>query len=98
MDLRVTLLQAANQIQIPLERKIGMQAAYDVKFGGAFGYAVGGAGPDFFLAEGVGAGGVFVAAESAEAAVGDADVCGIDVAIDVVIADVAVALFADVIG
>ena len=75
-----------------------MQAADDVKFGRAFGDAFGRARPDFFERERVCAGRVRVAAKSAELAVRAADIGRIDVAVDVVIADVAVALFADMIG
>src|SRR5690348_13133074 len=75
-----------------------MQAADDVKFRGALGDALSGALPDFFLRVGVSAGGILVTAKGAEAAMGTTDVRRIDVAIDVVVAGVAVALFADVIG
>ena len=75
-----------------------MQAANHVEFGGAFADALFGALVDFFEREGVGAGSVGIASESAQLAVGDAHVGGIDVAIDVEIGDVAVAFFAYVIG
>jgi len=75
-----------------------MQAAHNVKFGSTLGDTSRGAGKNFIERKRVGPGRVGRAAESAEFAMRDADVGGIDVAIDVEIADVAVALFADVIG
>ena len=75
-----------------------MQAADHVKFGGAFADALFGALPDLFEREGVGAGRVGVAAEGAELAMRHADVGRIDVPVDVEVADVAVALLANVIG
>ena len=75
-----------------------MQAADNVNFRGAFANALRRALVHFFEGEGVSAGGSGIAAESAELAMGHTNVRGIDVAVDVVISDVAVALFADVIG
>src|SRR6202171_6805747 len=75
-----------------------MQAADDVEFGGAFADALFGALVDFFECKGVSAGSVGIAAESAELAMGDANVGRVDVAIDVEVGDVAVALLADVVG
>ena len=75
-----------------------MQAADHVEFGGAFAHALLGALPDFLEREGVGAGRVGIAAEGAQLAMRHADVGGIDVAIDVEVADVAVALLANVVG
>ena len=40
VHVRMALLQAADQFQEKIERKIGMQAADDVKFGGAFAHAL----------------------------------------------------------
>ena len=97
VHLREALFQAADQGEVILERQIGMQAADDVKFRGAFGDAVTGALVNFFESEGVGAGRIGRAAKGAELAVRDADVGGIDVAIDVEIGDVAVLFFADVV-
>ena len=51
MHLREALLQAANQFQVIVERQIGMQAADDVKLGGAFGDALRGALVNFFESE-----------------------------------------------
>ena len=75
-----------------------MQAADNVNFRGAFANALCRALVHFLERIGVRAGSFGIAAEGAEFAMRDADVRGIDVAIDVVIGDVAVALFADVIG
>src|ERR1700680_5143934 len=75
-----------------------MQSADDVKFRGAFADAFLRALIDFLKSKIVCAGGVGIAAESAEFAMCDADVGGIDVAIDVVIGEVAVALLANVVG
>ncbi len=75
-----------------------MQAADHVKFRGAFAHALLGALIDFFQREGVGAGRVGIAAESAQLAVRDAHVCGIDVAIYVEENRVAVALLAHMVG
>ena len=74
-----------------------MQAANDVKFRGAFGDALRGALPDFVQREGVSAGSVGRASKGAQLAMRHANIGGIDVAIDVEVGDVAVALFADVI-
>ena len=68
-----------------------------MKFGGAFADALLGACVNLFQGEGVSAGGIGIAAEGAKLAMGDADVGRIDVAIDVVVGDVAVAPFADLI-
>jgi hypothetical protein len=92
------LFQAAHHVQKVFEGQIGVQAANHVKFGGAFAHALLGALPDFFEGEGVGARGVGIAAEGAEFAMGHANVGGIDVAIDVEVADVAVALLANVLA
>ncbi len=94
---RAALLEAAHHVQEIFEGQIGMQAADHVKFGGSFAHALFGALPDFFEGEGVGAGRVGIAAEGAEFAMGHANVGGIDVAIDVEVADVAVALLANVV-
>src|SRR5205814_4173412 len=75
-----------------------MQAADNVKFGCAFADALVGALIDFVEGISVGAGGIGIAAERAEFAVGDADVGRIDVTIDIVVGDVAVFFFAVVIG
>ena len=59
--------------------------------------ALPGALPDFFERIGVRAAGIFVAPKRAQLAMRAADVGGIDVPVDVEVADVAVALFAHII-
>src|SRR6185437_7655588 len=98
MHMREALLQAANQVEIIIKREIGMQSADDVEFGGAFGDALRGALKDFLEGKCVSARGIGRAAKRAEFAMRDADVCGIDVAVDVEKADVAMTLLADMIG
>ena len=98
MHVRVALLESADQLQEEIERQIGMQAANDVKLGGAFTHALIGAFVHFFEGESVRAGRTGVASKRAKLAMGHADVGGIDVAVDVVISDVAMALFADEVG
>ena len=56
VHLREALFQAADEGEVILERQIRMQAADDVKFGGAFGDAVTGALVNFVESEVVGAG------------------------------------------
>src|SRR5262249_17968559 len=80
------------------ERQIGMQAADDVEFGGAFANALFGALVDLFKRELIGTGCVRIAAEGAKLAVGDANVGGIDVAVELVIGDVVVFFLSDVVG
>ena len=99
MNLREALLQAANQIQVIVEGQIRVQATYDVKFGRAFADALGGALKHFIEspAKSIGTGRVRRAPKGAKLAMGHADVRRIDVAINVVVAEVAVTLFANVI-
>ncbi len=75
-----------------------MQAADQMKFRGAFAQALFGALPNLLEGKGVGAGRFRAAAEGAELAMRHADVGRIDVAIDVEVANVAVALLANVVG
>ena len=75
-----------------------MESTDHVEFSGAGADAFFGALPDFIEREIVGAWGVRVASEGAEFAMGYADIGRIDVAIDVEVADVTVARFADVVG
>ena len=75
-----------------------MEAADDVELGDRFGVAGGGGRPGLFERHGVGAGLAFFAAERAQAAGRDADVGGVDVAIDVEVGDVAVESLADEVG
>ena len=55
---RAALFQPANHLQKIFERQIGMQAADDVKFGGAFAHALFRALVNFFQSKGVSAGSV----------------------------------------
>ena len=75
-----------------------MQAADHMEFRRAFAHALFRALVDFLERERVRAGRIGVAAKSAQLAVRDADIRGIDVAIHVEEAGVAVQLFAHVIG
>ena len=94
----MALFQSVDEFQEIVERQIGMEAADDVKFGGAFADALSRAFVNFFERESVSAGRAGIAAKSAKLAVSDANVGGIDVAVDVVIRDVAMALFANIVG
>src|SRR5580692_1364495 len=91
------LLEAADKLQIMIERQIRMEAADNVKFRGSFPNALFRALVDFFERERVRSWRVGIATEGAEFAVRHADVRRIDVPIDVEIGDVAVALLADVV-
>ncbi len=71
-----------------------MQPADHVEFGGALAHALFGALVDFFQREIVCAGSVRIAAKGAQLAMRDANIGGIDVAIHVKKAGVAVPLFA----
>src|SRR6267142_2397078 len=74
-----------------------MQAADNVELGDSFRVAGCGCLPSFFQCHGVGAGLIFLTAKCAEATGGHADIRGIDMPIDVEIADVAVLLFANMV-
>src|SRR5579864_5794429 len=97
MHLREALLEAANHVEVKRKRQIGMQPTDNMKFGRAFRDALPRALPDFFERVAVRALGIFVAPESAQAAMRAADIRGIDVPVDVVVAEVAVALLANMI-
>ena len=75
-----------------------MQAADNVKLGRTFPYTLFGTLIDFFESVSVCARGIRVAPKRAKFAMRDADIRGIDVAVDVEIGDVAVLFFADVVG
>src|SRR5256885_16388282 len=81
-----------------VEGQIGMQAANDMEFGGAFADALLGALVNLFQGKGIRAGGARIASEGTEFAMSDADIGGIDVTIDIVVGDIPVALFPYVIG
>ena len=97
MHLRKALLQAGAEIEKILKRQVGMQSADDVKLGD--GLAVSGSRgfEGLFERHGVGAGRIFLAAKGAQAASGDANIGGIDMAIDVEISLVAMHALADVV-
>ena len=92
------LLEAANHVQKIFKGQIGMQATNHVELGGAFAHALFSALVNFFESEGIRAGSVGVASESAQFAMRDAYVGGIDVPVDVEIGDIPVAFFAYVVG
>ena len=56
MHMREALLQTANQVEVIIERKIGMQATDDVEFRGAFSNTFGGTRENFVERKSVGAG------------------------------------------
>ena len=93
-----TLFEAADQIEEELERKIGVQAADDVKLGNRLRVAGSRGFPGLVEGHGVTGGVALFAAKGAELAGGDADVGGVDVAIDVEVGEVAVHPLADVVG
>ena len=72
-----------------------MQSTDEMKFRGACADTLFAALPDFIERVSVSARRIGIAAKRAEAAMSDANICGIDVAIDVVIANVAVLFFAN---
>ena len=84
------LFQPRDQINVVLERQIGMQAADDVKLGDRLGVAGRGGVPDLFQRHGVGAGRVLLASEGAQAAGRYANVGVVNVAVDIEVSDVAV--------
>src|SRR5208337_3023843 len=90
MHLRKALFQAGTEIEEILERQVGMKPANDVEFRDRLGVSASGSCEGFFERHGVGAGRVLLAAKRTEAAGGDADVRGIDVAVYVEIRLVAV--------
>ena len=91
-------LQAAHHLQEIFEGQIGMQPADHVEFGGAFAHALFGALVNLFEREGVGARRVRIAPKGAELAMRDADVGGIDVAVDVEISRRCRGAFRELIG
>ena len=98
MYVRVALLQSADQFQEIVERQIRMQAADNMKFRGPFAHTLRSPFVDFFQRKRVSAGSAWIPPEGAKFAVRDAHVGGVDVAIHVVIGDVAVTLLAHIVG
>src|SRR5256885_8784480 len=97
MHARAALLEPTNQLKKMVEGEVRMQATDNVEFGGAFPDALLRALISFFEREGVRARGVRVAPKGAKFAVRYANVRRINVPVDVVIGDVAMPLFADVV-
>src|ERR1700684_2789262 len=97
MHLRKALLQPTNEIKVILERKVGMQAADNVKFGGALGHALGGARPDSIERVGVCTRRIRRTAKRAKLTVRHAYIGGIDVPVHIEVADVSVALLANMV-
>ena len=95
---RAPLLQPAHQVEEILERQIGMQAADQMELRRSFADTLLGALEDLFERKRVGPRRVRAAAKGAQPTVRHADISRIDVAVDVEIADVAVALLADVVA
>ena len=95
MNSGAALFQSANHIQKIFKRKIGMQSADHVKFGGPGANAFRRTLINFIQREIICAGRVGIASKSAEFAMGDANIRGIDVPIYVEVANISVALFAN---
>src|SRR5580704_10019149 len=83
MHLREALLQAGNQVEKILKWQIGMQAADDVELRNRFAVAGGGRLEGFLEGHRISTGRILLPAKSAEAAGGNTNIRGIDVAIDV---------------
>ena len=97
MNLGEALLQAAEQVGVVGEGKIGMEAAHDVKLGHRLAIPHGGVMIGLLQRHGVATLAGF-AGETAELAVNHADVGGVQVAVDVEIPDVPVPFFPDPVG
>ena len=95
--MREALLEPRNQIEEILERQVRMQTSHDVELGNRFRVARSGRLESLFQGHGVSARRVFLAAKSAQPAGGNADIRGINMAIDVEISLVAVQKLASVI-
>ncbi len=94
---RAALFEPADHFQKIFERQVRVQAADNVKFQRAFAHTLFRARINLIQRKIVGAGRVGIAAKGAKLAVCNADVCRIDVPIDVVIRDIAVLFLAHVI-
>ena len=90
--------RTAHQVFKIFQRQIRMQAADNVKLCHGFRQALSSGGEGFFQRHGVGAGRVFLAAKRAQPARGHAHVGRIDVPVHVEVRDIAVHLFADIVG
>ena len=98
MHLRKALLQAGDEIQKIFKRQVGMQAPDNVKFRDRFHVTGSSRLKCFFERHRIGTRCVFFSAERAQAARRDADVSGINVAIDVEVSLIVVHALANVIG
>src|SRR5947208_29812 len=98
MDLREALFEPANEVQKILEWQVGMQAAHNVELGDRVGISRSRRLPGFFQRHGVGTFTAVLTAESAEPAGRDANVGGINVAVDVEVSDVTVQTLAHLVG
>ncbi len=97
MHLRKALLQAANQFQIVFKRQIRMQPAHDVKFRRAFAHALRRARPNFIQRVRVSPRRIRRPPKRAQPAMRHANIRGIDVPVDVEVANVPVPLLAHVV-
>jgi len=95
MHLRKALLQSGAEIEELLKRQVGMQSADDVKLRDGLGVAGSRGLEGLVERHGVGTGRILLAAESAQAACGDADIGRIDMAVDVEVSFVAMHALAD---
>ena len=98
VDLRKALFQSGNQVEKILKRQIRMQSADNVELGNRFGVAGSGRLESFFQRHGVGAGSIFLASKSAQAASGHANIRRIDMAVDVEVRLVAMHPLANPVG
>src|SRR5512144_2349275 len=98
MHLREALLQPAESFAVPVERQLGVQTADNVKLRDRFTPAAPSRLPHLFERHGVRPLVLHSLSEGTEAAACDANVGGIDVAVDVEVGDVAVTPLADEVG
>lgn len=97
MHLRKALLEAGDKIEKVLERQVGMQAADNVKLGHSFAVSGCCSLKGLFEGHGIRTGRVLLAPEGAQTTGRNADVGGIDVAIDIEVSAIAVHPFTAVI-
>ena len=98
MNLRKALLQARTQIEKILKRQIRMQSANNVKLGNRLAISRGCSFESLLQRHRVGSGRIFLAAESAQPASGDANIRRIDMAIHVEICLIAMHALANRVG
>ena len=98
MQLRIGLVQDADDVQIPVELHLMMQPADDVHLGAAVVDRFASAGQDLLVAHGVPLRVAQVGAERAERAAIDADVGRVQMRVDVVVGEVAVVALAHQVG